>query len=77
MPRFYFDVFDGDKNWPDPEGTEHVNLAAARHEAVDTLTNMSREIFPLDGATSLSIDIRPESGPAIERVLITLSFQRL
>jgi hypothetical protein len=77
MRRFFFDVFDGEKLWADSEGTEHADLAAARHEAVDTITSMSREVFPLDGASSISIDIRGGDGAAIERVIVTLSFQKL
>jgi hypothetical protein len=64
MPRFFFDIFDGAKLWADTEGTEHANLAAARHEAVDTITSMSRETFPLNGPSSVSVDIRADGGQA-------------
>ena len=77
MPLFFFDVFDGQEFWTDTEGTEHADLAAARLEAVDTITGMSRETFPLNGASALSIDIRTEDGLARERVTVTLSFKTL
>lgn len=77
MPMFFFDVFDGEELWTDTEGTEHIDLAAARHEAVDTITSMSRETFPLNGPNSLSIDIRTEDGRSVERVTVTLSFENL
>jgi hypothetical protein len=77
MPRFFFDIFDGEKLWVDDEGSAHNDLAAARHEAVDTLTSIGREVFPHGRANSLSIDIRTEDREAVERVVVTLSFQPL
>jgi hypothetical protein len=77
MPQFFFDVFDGERVWTDEEGTEHPDLTAARQEAVDTITGISREVFPLNGAGSLSVDIRADDGAAVERVIVTLSFQKL
>ena len=77
MPRFFFDVFDGEKLWADTEGTEHDDVAAARHEAVDTITSISRETFPQSGPGSISIDIRPEDGPAVERLIVSLSVHKL
>ena len=77
MSRFYFDIFDGDRLWTDDEGTEHATLEAARREAVETITSMAHESFPLDGPSSVSVDIRPETGGAVERVIVTLSFQTL
>jgi len=49
--RLFFDVFDGEKLWTDTEGTDHADMSAARHEAIDTITSMSRETFPLNGAS--------------------------
>jgi hypothetical protein len=77
MPRFFFDVFDGEKLWADTEGTDHADISAARHEAIDTITSMSRETFPLNGASSVSIEIRLEDGLPVERVMVTLSFEKL
>jgi hypothetical protein len=77
MPRFYFDIFDGERLWTDDEGSDHADLDAARHEPIDTLTNMSRETFPLNGPSSLSVDIRPDGRPPVIRIVITLSLQHL
>lgn len=77
MLLFFFDIFDGKQLWTDSEGSEHETLDAARREAVDTLAQMSREIFPRVGPTSMSVDIRPGGDPAIERIIVTLSVQKL
>lgn len=77
VPRYYFDIFDGTSQVTDTEGSQHASIEEARHEAVDTLTRVSRESFPLDGPSSVSADIREENGPVLERVIVTLSFQRL
>jgi hypothetical protein len=76
MPRYFFDILEAEKLWEDTEGSSHPDLQTARREAVDTLTAMSREAFPLEGPYSLRADIRGEDGRVLERVVITLSFQR-
>ena len=76
MPRFFFDIFDGESLWVDDEGTEHATLDAARREAVETLTQISRESFAPGKAVLISIDIRPEQGVAVERVTIALAFPK-
>jgi hypothetical protein len=76
-PRFFFDVFDGERLWTDTEGTEHSDLAAAHDEAVETITSMGSERFLLSGPGLLSVEIRPEGQPAVEKVTVTLSVQKL
>jgi hypothetical protein len=34
VPRFFFNIHDGDQTFCDPEGTELADLDAARHEAL-------------------------------------------
>ena len=77
MPRFYFDIDDGQGLVRDSEGSEHQDLEAAQHEAVETLTQMGRELFPGTGDHELSIEIRGEEGIALMRTRLTLSARRL
>ena len=37
MPRFFFEMIDGDTQFPDTEGTELTDAAAAREEALRAL----------------------------------------
>ena len=43
MPRFYFDVTDTGRTYPDPEGTELPDLERARAEALATLGGIARD----------------------------------
>lgn len=43
MPRYYFDIVDGE-DLPDPDGSEHVDLAAARIEAIRYSGEVLREM---------------------------------
>jgi hypothetical protein len=57
----------------DTEGSEHRDLAAAQHEATDTLTQMGRDTFPTNANHSVSIQIRDAAGKALLRVTLTHS----
>ncbi|MET0530451.1 MAG: hypothetical protein ABW003_19300 [Microvirga sp.] len=77
MPRFYFDIDDGTGLILDSEGSEHVGLEDAQHEAIETLTQMGREIFPVSSDLELTIQIRGEGGKALMQTWLTLSARRL
>ena len=76
MPRFYFNIFDGKAEWSDDEGTLHDDLPAAREEAIETLTNMSREVFPPAISKLVWADILDEDRATLERVEIELSVRK-
>ena len=50
MPKFYFDFSNGHGETVDREGSEHADLEAAEHEAIDTLVSIARDASPLRGA---------------------------
>lgn len=43
MPRYYFDIVDG-TDFPDPNGSEHADLAGARIEAVRYSAEVLKEM---------------------------------
>ena len=64
MPRYYFDVHDGQGEHRDDVGLEFPNMDAAIVEARRALADMTRESLLIDGATGLSIHIRDgDEGP--------------
>lgn len=65
MPRYYFDLRNEEGWLSDPEGSEHRDLGAARHEAIDTLVQMAREIFPDRDRQGLEIAVRGEDGKVL------------
>ncbi|MEO9130947.1 MAG: hypothetical protein ABI240_07030 [Sphingomonas sp.] len=43
MPRYFFDIVDGE-DLPDEHGSEHADLIAARHEAIRYSGEVLREM---------------------------------
>ena len=73
MPRFFFDISDGQESWQDPEGSILDDLGAAQREATDTLAQMGRELFPGSDGRALTVEIRAEDGKALMQVALRLS----
>jgi hypothetical protein len=69
MPRYYFDIRDGEEFIEDEEGIELEDIAEAQMEAAATLADISKE-FPLRSPQplgfSLSIEVRDSNGPLFE-----------
>jgi len=69
VPRFYFDVLDGDQVLPDPEGIDFADRDTAVAEAVqgarDLVASGIRQNEDLPGHTFL---IRGEAGETVARV---------
>ena len=49
MPRFYFDLYDGDHFAPDPQGLDLPSADIARQEATRTLSEIAAQEIPADG----------------------------
>lgn len=68
MPRYYFDIREGDEFAPDEEGLVLASLQAAQDEAARSLADMARDtIRKVDGAGhQMAIGVRDEHGPVLE-----------
>jgi hypothetical protein len=69
MPRYYFDMREGDEIAPDEEGTELRTMEAVQEEAARTLADMARDAIRgrLDGAGhQMSVEVRDEAGPVMQ-----------
>lgn len=53
MPKFYFDLYDGDNFTPDPQGVDLPSLEVAKREATRTLTEIAAQEIPDDGPSRL------------------------
>ena len=74
MPRYYFDMREGDDIVPDDEGLELDSVEAVQEEAARSLADMAREAIrkQYDGAgQQMAIDVRDDSGPVLR---VTFSF---
>jgi hypothetical protein len=69
MPRYYFDIREGDELAPDEEGMELSSLQAVQEEAARTLADMARDSVRSqhDGAGhQMAIEVRDENGPLLQ-----------
>ena len=73
MPRFFFDVYDGGF-FPDDEGREHADVAAARKEAMSSLPEIARWLAPKNSDNqSYMVMIRDQSGAAVYTATLAFS----
>jgi hypothetical protein len=72
MPRFFFNIRDGDQILCDPEGTELASLDVARHEALmDIRWILSEELQTGGVVLERRFEITDDAG----QVLATICFQ--
>jgi hypothetical protein len=77
VPRYFFDVHDGETVSPDDEGLELDGLNEAQFEAVKTLPELARGVLPNGHAREFVITVRDESGGAVLRAQLNLMVERL
>ena len=70
MPRYYFDLRDGDKLTSDEIGLELSSFHAAQEEAARSLADLAREALQthhIDGAGGrLGVEVRDDNGPVLQ-----------
>jgi hypothetical protein len=75
MPRFYFDVSEGQKFIPDDEGLEIESLNAAEHEATRALIQLGQDW--LARAREISIQVRDERNRQMLALRLAITVERL
>ncbi|MBJ3785498.1 DUF6894 family protein [Devosia sediminis] len=72
MPRYYFDIHDGERLAVDHVGTELDDLSSARDEATRTLSEIGAEEIPRDGPhREFAIAVRDDSGNVLFELRLT------
>ena len=69
MPRYYFDMRDGDGVIPDEEGMELTTMKAVQQEAAQALAYMARDAigeYPNGPLGPMAIEVRDDSGPVLQ-----------
>jgi hypothetical protein len=69
MPRYYFDIVDGQGRSHDHQGIEMADQRSAEIEASKSLTGMARDISPI-GRHQMSIEVRTDEGPIFQAFFI-------
>ena len=70
MPRYYFDIRDGDALFPDGEGMELDDQRAAEIEAAQALAGLAKDLSPLDERHDMAIEVRSNEGLIFQAALI-------
>ena len=78
MPRFYFDVDDGDKLYRDEIGSELASVQAARDEASRAVAELARDYLPsADPQKNITMWVRNEDGSALLSLSLSFAVQAL
>jgi hypothetical protein len=80
MPRYYFDMRDGDELAVDEEGPVLSDLRAVQAEAAKSLADMARDAvhssFTVCGKHHMAIEVRDGVGPVMQ-VRFTFELEKL
>jgi hypothetical protein len=70
MTRYYFDIRDGEALYADDEGVELEDQTAAEIEAAKSLSDMAKDLSPLDERHCMAIEVRTNAGPVFQAAFI-------
>ena len=72
MPRFFFDIHDGEVFTPDREGLELEGLEAAKAEAKNALPDIVKDEMPVGDRRDFTVDVKNAAGQIVWRVTLSL-----
>lgn len=75
MPRFFFDIDDGQPRERDEVGAELATLHDACCEAVQLLPALARDVPCEDLPQCLAVDVRDEGGRSVVKVTLSLTVE--
>lgn len=76
MPRFYFDIWDGESLAVDEEGLDLTDQRAAEIEAVLSLADIAKELETFASVDRLAIEVRDARGPVVRATFACERVQR-
>ena len=76
MPRFYFDIRQGERFFPDREGLNLPDLASAESEAASAAAAIGSDLLPSGAAEQVTVELRGESGQPLAAVTVSMSLTR-
>ena len=77
MPRFHFDIDDGQYAFRDDEGFHLDNVDNAGAEAARTLADMLRSALDRTPCPDMTFNVRDERGSSVLTARLTLAVDRL
>jgi uncharacterized protein DUF6894 len=76
MPRYYFDVVDGEMVLQDPKGLELENIKRAEAKAQKILTEVAEVTFSDADRRDVTTIVRDEAGQVLLRMRLSLVVER-
>jgi hypothetical protein len=77
MPRYFFDVHDGDHFTPDDEGLELNGIEAAKNAAKKALPDIVKDEMPDGDWRDFVVIVKDETGQEVLRVRLSLIVESL
>ena len=72
MPRYFFDLYDGDTEAKDTEGLDFVDREAMRRAAIAELPDIARDVLPDGDEREFVVAVRSERGEVVFRAALVL-----
>ena len=72
MPRYYFDIHDGERLTRDEEGIEYEARKAVRDAAIGVLPAIVQDELPDGGECGLTVKVRDETGRYIFQATLSI-----
>lgn len=73
MPRYFFDIDDGERRDRDNTGQELHDLAAARDAAIGILPDIARDVLPDGDRRDFTSSVRTEHDGVVFRAKLSLT----
>jgi hypothetical protein len=77
LPRFYFDVLDGDGFIRDDTGFQLVSLDVAEDEAIRATAEIGRDSLPKRLSPEICVRVRDEHGHSVLSVAVSMTVRRM
>jgi hypothetical protein len=76
VPRFYFDVREGDSFTRDDDGLAFDSLEEAAAEAANSAAEIGRDRLPKGHAPEILVEVRDEHGERVLTVTVSMTIRR-
>ena len=77
MPRYYFDVYDGERSLVDEDGMELEDVDASKVEVRQVLADFARDVVRKGSHQSFAVNVRDEAGQIVLRGILSLVIEEL
>jgi hypothetical protein len=77
VPRYFFDIHDGETFTPDRDGLELKSIEAAAAEAKKALPDIVKDEMPDGDRRDFVVVVKDEAGQKVLRVTLALAVKRL